>query len=59
MRHPLHSSIDKPFEVWCSSLYKKCTENCIVPLNCIVSPLLTAQQVFEDENVLVTVPLVS
>ena len=59
MRHPLHSSIGKPFEVWCSSLYENCTANCFVPLNYIVSPLLTAQQVFEGENVLVTVPLIS
>ena len=58
MHHPLHSSIGKPYEVWCSSLYKNSPENRIVPIENVVSLMLTAQQTFEEENVLVTVPLV-
>ena len=57
MHHPLHNSIGKPYEVWCFSLYEN--SNCIVPSENIVSQMLTAQQVFEEENVLVTIPLVS
>ena len=58
MRHPSQSSIGKPYEVWCSSLNEYDTANCIIPTNNIVSLLLTAQQKYEDENVLVTIPLV-
>lgn len=58
MYHPLQHCIGKPFEVWCTSLYESCAENRILPVQNIVSLSLTAQQVFEDENVLVTVPLI-
>ena len=54
----LCSCIGKPYEVWCSSLYENSPENGIVPIENIVSLMLTAQQTFEEENVLVTVPLV-
>ena len=50
MQHPLHSSIGKPYEVWCSSLNENFTANCIIPTQNILSLLLTAQQTYEDEN---------
>ena len=58
MQHPLQHPIGKPLEVWCSSLYESCPNNCILPVGNIVSSLLVAHQVFEDETVLVTVPLI-
>ena len=58
MQHPLQHPIGKPFEVWCSSLYESCPNNCILPVGNIVSSSLVAHQVFEDETVLVTVPLI-
>ena len=58
MQHPLQYCIGKPFEVWCSSLYESCPDNCIVPIGNIVSLSLVAHQVLEDETVLVTVPLI-
>ena len=58
MHHPLHSSIGKPYGLWCSSLTEIGSTNCIIPTDNIVSLLLTAQQIYEEENVLVTVPLV-
>ena len=58
MRHPLHSLIGKPFEIWCLSLFENCTLNSVIPLNNIVSLLMSAEQIFEDENVLVTVPVI-
>ena len=58
MRHPLQNIIGKPCEVWCSSLNENVTANCIIPTHNIVSLLLTSQQIYECENVLVTVPLV-
>ena len=57
MQHPLQHSIGKPFEVWCSSLHESCPENCILALGKIVSLSLVTHQVFEDETVLVTMPL--
>lgn len=58
MHHPLQHCIGKPFVVWCASLYESYAENCILPVQNIVSLSLTAQQVFEEENVLITVPLI-
>ena len=58
MRHPLHSLIGKPFEIWCLSLFENCTINSVIPLNNIVSLLMSAEQIFEDENVLVTIPVI-
>ena len=58
MQHPLQHPIGKPFEVWCSSLYESCPNNCILPVGNIVSSSLVAHQVFEEETVLVTVPLI-
>lgn len=37
MHHPLHSSIGKPYEVWCSSLFEISNVNCIIPTDNIVS----------------------
>ena len=59
MPHPLRQKIGKPCEVWCYSLFESCDKNMYVPIDYIVSPLLTARHIMEEENVLVTVPLVS
>ena len=58
LHHPLHSCIGKPFEIWSSSLFDNTNENCFIPVRNIISLSLTAQQVYENETVLVTVPLV-
>ena len=58
MHHPLHSSIGKAHEVWCSSLCENSPENLFVHIKNVVSLMLTAQQTFVEENVLVPVPLV-
>ena len=57
MQHPLHQSIGQPYEVWCYSLNE--VVNCIIPTRNIVSFLLTSQQNYECENVLVTVPVLN
>lgn len=56
--HPLKNCIGKPFEVWCSTLTEISSVNFVVPISNIVSILLTAEIVIENENVLVTVPLI-
>lgn len=58
MPHPLHQTIGKPCEVWCFSLFESCSNNMFVPIDYICSPLLTAWHTMEEENVLITVPLV-
>ena len=58
MRHPLHNIIGQPYEVWCCSLNENVGDNCIIPAKNIVSFLLTSQQKYESENVLVTVPVI-
>ncbi len=45
MHHPMQHSIGKPFEIWCRSLYESGAEECILPLDNIVSLVLTAQYV--------------
>lgn len=55
--HPSQHCIGKPFEVWCSSLFESSPENFIIPVNNIVTLMLTANFKIEDETVLVTVPL--
>lgn len=58
MRHPLHDIIGQPYEVWCCSLNENIGDNYIIPAKNIVSFLLTSQQKYEGENVLVTVPVI-
>ena len=59
MYHPFQSYIGKPYEIWCASAYETSDKNFIVPLDNIITVLLTACQIIEDQNVLVTVPLIS
>ena len=40
-------------------LYESCNKIFFIPVHHIVSMLLTAQHVMEEENVLVTVPLIA
>ena len=56
MHHPLHHSIGQPYEVWCCSL-NEVADNSIIPTENIISFLLTSQQNYECEDVLVTVPV--
>lgn len=58
MTHPLRNAVGKPYEVWCLSLQEYCSKNMFVPTDYIGSFLLTAQQKYEDENTLLTVPLI-
>ena len=59
IHHPLHRCISKPFEIWSSNMFDNTSDNCFIPVQNIISLSLTAHQVYEDEAVLVTVPLVS
>ena len=40
------------------SAFENCDNNSIIPLNNVITMLLTAQQTIHDQNVLVTVPLI-
>ena len=37
MHHQLHSTIGKPYELWCCSLNESLAGNCIIPMQNIVS----------------------
>ena len=58
MHHPFRHRIGKPYEIWCSSSFETSDRNFILPMCNYVTLLLTAQQTIENENVLVTIPLI-
>ena len=58
MHHPFQGHIGKPYEIWCVTAFETCDKNVFIPLDNFVTLLLTASQVIEDQNVLVTVPLI-
>ena len=57
MCHPFQYRIGKPYEIWCLEAFETCNKNFILPVHYISTVLLTASQVIDNQNVLVTVPL--
>ena len=59
MSHPQCHALGKPCEVWCLNLFD-CDSALpeIIPIDCISSFLLTITTKVNDENVLLTVPLI-
>ena len=58
MWHPLNYCIGRPHEVWCCSTYETNSMNHFLPIDNFVSCLLTAQLCIDNEEVLVTVPVI-
>ena len=59
MHHPLRHHIGKPYEIWCTSAFETCNKNFILPLDNFSCVLLTGCQVYLNQTVLITVPLIS
>ena len=55
-KHPLHMKIGKPVEVWCNSVFERCSS--IIPIEYISMSLFVAHYKLYDETVLITVPRV-
>ena len=58
MSHPLKDRVGKPYVVYCNSLFENSPENFLIPVVNISCILLTSIIKLEDENVLLTTPLV-
>ena len=58
MHHPKQHAYGKPIEVWCRSLFEPSINNTFVPVETICSRVIIAEDMLDDELVLITIPLV-
>ena len=57
--HPNYDYFGKPYQVWCATLYEKSLNNFLLPVENIISVLLSAEVVVKEENVLLIVPVIN
>ena len=57
--HPNYDYFGKPYQVWCATLYEGLLNNFLLPVENIISVLLSAEVIVEEENVLLIVPVIN
>ena len=49
----------KPYQVWCATLYEGSLNNFLLPVENIITFLLSAEVVVKEQNVLLIVPVIN
>ena len=49
----------KPYQVWCATLHEGSLNNFVLPVENIISVLLSAEVVVKGKNVLLIVPVIN
>ena len=57
--HPNYDYFGIPYQVWCATLYEGSLNNFLLPVENIISVLLSAEVVVKEENVLLIVPVIN
>ena len=58
LSHPVRHVLGKPYELWCKSLYDMSGNNFVTPIENRKCLLLTGDYVYEEETLILSVPLV-